>query len=173
MKKILIILSLLLLAGCAGLSPAPEASPTPLESSDIPTGWEAQEERFCAILEEEGLTSYTLLDSSQMSREVLENRDGAVLIERCIGVAEDAEGNGRVLNAKDPGFDYVSYRGLEIPWSPGDTFVTYFIYNPFNNYISHQILYLVLFSFNILVIYYHFLSFMSSFFHTLNEFYEM
>ena len=136
MKKVFVILSLLLLAGCAGLSPAPEASSPLWESSAIPDGWEAQEERFCAILEEEGLTSYTLLDSSQMSQEVLENRDGVLLIERCIGVAEDAEGNGRVLNAKDPGFDYVSYRGLEIPWSPGDTFVTYFIYNPFNNYID-------------------------------------
>lgn len=74
-----------------------------------------------------------IIDSADLSLEDLENRKGKIIIEKCIGVVENSDGDGRVLNCADPDYYYISYRSVE-DFQEGDTILTYFIYNPDTNY---------------------------------------
>lgn len=99
------------------------------------------EELFLAELRTNGLVDYEMYDSSELSADVLENRKGTTIIERCIGVVTDASsGNehGIVLNAHDPEKNHIGYGALagidEI--ADGTVVLSYMIYNPDNNYID-------------------------------------
>lgn len=72
-------------------------------------------------------------DCSQLTREILENRDDDIIIERIIGVCLDSKGNGQILNTTDPAYDYISYRGVK-EVHKGDIVMTLCIYNPGNSY---------------------------------------
>lgn len=74
-----------------------------------------------------------IIDSADLSLEDLENRKGKIIIEKCIGVVENSDGDGKVLNCYDSNYDYISYRSVE-DFQEGDTILTYFIYNPDTNY---------------------------------------
>lgn len=74
-----------------------------------------------------------IIDSADLSLEDLENRKGKIIIEKCIGVVENSDGDGKVLNCYDSNYDYISYRSVE-DFQVGDTILTYFIYNPDTNY---------------------------------------
>lgn len=80
-----------------------------------------------------------IIDSSDLTMEMIRNRNGKIIIERCIGVVLDAEGNGKVLNYNDPEHYYIGYRNVKGA-KPGDTILSYFIYNPENN-IEDDIIY--------------------------------
>lgn len=81
----------------------------------------------------EDLEIIEVYDSSELTLEMLQNRDGKIIIEKCIGVVENSDGDGRVLNCADPDYYYISYRSVE-DFQEGDTILTYFIYNPDTNY---------------------------------------
>lgn len=75
-----------------------------------------------------------VFESRDVTIDLLENRMGTVIIERCVGVVLNEAGDGRVLNGgKDMG-DYIAYRRLGFPVSAGDIIVTYLVFNPENNY---------------------------------------
>lgn len=71
-----------------------------------------------------------MYDTANLNAEILENRNGTLIIERCIGKCADIDGNGYVLEFPD---EYISYKNVENV-KPGDTILTYFIYNPNTNY---------------------------------------
>lgn len=81
---------------------------------------------------------YKLYDASELSAEILENRNGMVIVERCIGfVTDKTTGDGKVLNAYDDDYDYISYRSVtDQKYYDGTVFISYMIYNPENNYID-------------------------------------
>lgn len=81
----------------------------------------------------EEIGAIEIVDSAGLSLEDLENRKGKIIIEKCIGVVENSDGDGRVLNCADPDYYYISYRSVE-DFQEGDTILTYFIYNPDTNY---------------------------------------
>lgn len=81
----------------------------------------------------EEIGAIEIVDSADLSLEDLENRKGKIIIEKCIGVVENSDGDGRVLNCADPDYYYISYRSVE-DFQEGDTILTYFIYNPDTNY---------------------------------------
>lgn len=81
----------------------------------------------------EEIGAIEIVDSADLSLEDLENRKGKIIIEKCIGVVENSDGDGRVLNCVDPDYYYTSYRSVE-DFQEGDTILTYFIYNPDTNY---------------------------------------
>jgi hypothetical protein len=85
------------------------------------------------------LDIFEVIDDKDLTIEDLESRNGKLIIERCIGVVENAEtGAGRVINA-DPNYYYISYRdvaGIE----NGNVICTYFVYNPDNNYCDDIIM---------------------------------
>ena len=76
-----------------------------------------------------------IYDADDLTAEILENRDGAVIIERIYGIVLDEQGNGKILNPAIEGQDYISYRsvnGAEV----GDCYASYMIYNPATDYVD-------------------------------------
>jgi hypothetical protein len=89
-----------------------------------------------SLLAAPGTVIYT---PDQLCADILENRDGNLIIEIVIGVLLDELGNGQVLNTTSP-FNYIAYCG-HIAAQPGDIILTILIYNPSTNYvddISHR-----------------------------------
>lgn len=79
---------------------------------------------------------YQLYDSSELTGEMLEHRNGSVVVERCIGIVENkVTGDGRLLNYPDPDYYYISYSSVD-GVRDGTIVLSYMVYNPDNNYID-------------------------------------
>lgn len=78
------------------------------------------------------ITRTQIIDSAQLTIEALENRNGSILIEKCVGIVTDSEKNGRILNASNE-YNYISYKYVN-NIREKDIIVTYLVYNPFNNF---------------------------------------
>ena len=91
-----------------------------------------------------------IIDSADLTTEDLMHRNGNIIIERVIGIVEDAEnGHGRILNG-DPNYYYINYSSVK-GISKGDVICTYLLYNPENNYEDDIIMrfdYVAEFNFN-------------------------
>lgn len=72
-------------------------------------------------------------DSSDLTEDILANRQGKIIIEKCVGTVTDDEKNGAIQNA-DSDYNYISY--ADVDCIKGDTVITYLIYNPNTNYID-------------------------------------
>lgn len=98
-------------------------------------GWEYEDE-LIADFSERYDGNVIIYNSNELSLEMLENRNGDVIIERCYGVVTDGEnGVGKVLYPYDEDYDYISYfrcKGFGI--REGTLIMTYLIYNPDSNY---------------------------------------
>ncbi len=70
-------------------------------------------------------------DSSELTEDILANRQGKLIIEKCMGKVVDDEKNGAIQNA-DSDYNYISY--ADVNCTKGDTVTTYLIYNPETNY---------------------------------------
>ena len=68
-----------------------------------------------------------LYDSSYLTEDILANRQGKLIIEKCVGTVTDEDRNGSL----DDG-SYISYEDVDC--AKGDTITTYLIYNPETNY---------------------------------------
>lgn len=75
-------------------------------------------------------------DSSELTEDILANRQGKLIIEKCEGTVLDDEKNGAIQNA-DSDYNYISY--TDVDCTKGDTIVTYLIYNPETNYTDDVI----------------------------------
>lgn len=82
-----------------------------------------------------------IYNASDLTAEILENRNGKIIIEKAYGVVIDDEGNGRELldnndfNGDYEGIEdnyYISYHRVEGA-KKGDIICSYFIYDPNNN----------------------------------------
>ena len=72
-----------------------------------------------------------VIDSSELTLETLQNRNGKLIIEKVIGVVDDAtNGNGHDINNKNAYINYSRVKGIQ----NGSVICTYFIYNPNTNY---------------------------------------
>jgi len=76
----------------------------------------------------DAFTHMEIYDCDDLTGDILTSRTG-MIIERCIGIVETENGDGRVLNCSDPEFSYIAY-GDNIGFSVGDTILTYLIYDP-------------------------------------------
>jgi len=148
MKKFLLLLMVLLLlltvCGCTTTEPAevdtlPDETGITLEKC-LKYGdyqWVEIEDLFVEDVLAKMPYEYELYDASELFTEVLENRNGMVIVERCIGFVTNKEtGDGRVLNALDENYNYISYRSVTEDYCDGTVFVSYMIYNPDNNYVD-------------------------------------
>lgn len=75
-------------------------------------------------------------DSSDLTEDILANRQGKLIIEKCVGTVTDNEKNGIIQNA-DSDYNYISYTNVDC--AKGDTITTYLIYNPKTNYTDDVI----------------------------------
>ena len=74
-----------------------------------------------------------VIDESQVTEELLTNRNGKIIISRVVGKMINENGDGEVINGYDG--DYITYRnvkGAEVD----NIIVTYLVYNPDNNAID-------------------------------------
>lgn len=62
--------------------------------------------------------------------ELLENRDGKLVIEMAVGVVLDEDGNGKIINCQYCPDCYIHYSCGSV----GDVIESYFVYNPDTNY---------------------------------------
>lgn len=94
------------------------------------------EESFLEQLGENGLSQYELYDTSELTAEMLENRNGKTIIERCIGiVTNDDTGDGAILNG-NPKYYYISYDCILDDVDEGTIVLTYMIYDPKTDFID-------------------------------------
>lgn len=100
--------------------------------------WLEIEDRFVRNVLENMPYEYGIYDASELSEEILSNRKGMVVVERCIGfVTNKTTGDGKVLNAYDKDYDYISYRSVDDQnYCDGTVFISYMVYNPDNNYVD-------------------------------------
>lgn len=73
-----------------------------------------------------------LYDSSELTEDILANRQGKLIIEKCVGEVTDDEKNGSLEDGS-----YISYESVDC--TKGDTITTYLIFNPDTNYVDDVI----------------------------------
>lgn len=78
------------------------------------------------------INAVEIYDSSELTEEILWNRNGKIIVEKCIGIVLDDEGNGRQLNPAVEGQDYIRYHGIPA----GSVVLSVFVYNPETNWID-------------------------------------
>ncbi len=76
---------------------------------------------------------YEFYETSELNSDVLQHRNGKVIIERCVGVVISNVKDGKILNTANTAHNYISYTGVKGA-EKGDKIVTYFVYNPKTNY---------------------------------------
>ena len=76
---------------------------------------------------------YEFYETSELNSDVLQHRNGKVIIERCVGVVISDGKDGKILNSSDAAHNYISYAGVKGA-KKGDKIVTYFVYDPETNY---------------------------------------
>ena len=74
-------------------------------------------------------------NTSELTDNILTNRQGKLIIEKCVGNVIDNNKNGELENVTD--CNYISY--AHVKCKKGDTVITYLIYNPETNYIDDVI----------------------------------
>ena len=87
----------------------------------------------------ESFSLVEIIDIQHLTTEMLESRNGKLIIERVVGMVTDAEpGDGRIIGGDDY-YNYISYSNVN-GISNGDVICSYFIYNPDNNYVDDIIM---------------------------------
>lgn len=74
-----------------------------------------------------------IYDSSDLSIKKIENRDGKLIVERCICYVEkfeNGEGFGTILNCFSKDYAYIHFEKTGEPLYKGTIVVTYLVYNP-------------------------------------------
>lgn len=71
-------------------------------------------------------------DSFELTEDILANRQGKLIIEKCVGTVIDDEKNGSLEDGS-----YISYESVDC--TKGDSVITYLIYNPDTNYTDDVI----------------------------------
>lgn len=99
--------------------------------------YESIESALVDLLDAAGNKEIVVYDSSELSAEILENRLGQTVVERCIGIVKDVNtGDGILLNTEDPNFNFISYRGVYRPISNGSVVLSYMVYSSYNNSVD-------------------------------------
>lgn len=101
----------------------------PIKAED--TSAKNQLENYQQIAED--LSIVEIYDSSDLTLETLMNRNGKIIIEKCIGIVTNKDRDGKILNCQNPDYDYINYSRVE-DTQVGDIILTYLIYNPDNNF---------------------------------------
>lgn len=87
----------------------------------------------------EDLDIVNIYDTDELTGEMLENRNGSIIIEKTIGIVLNDEGDGKILNTDDDYYNYINYSRVEGA-KEGDIILTYCVYNPDTNYVDDILL---------------------------------
>ena len=99
------------------------------------------EDNVVSLLKSAEFKNVKVYDASEITLDLLENREGKTIVERCYGVVLDMEtGDGRIINAADGAGNYISYRSVYQTHDENSIMLTYLVYNPENNYCDDIII---------------------------------
>lgn len=77
----------------------------------------------------DNLNIIQIYEVDDLDCDILENRNGNIIIEKIIGKVLNTDGDGIIINTEDDYYNYISYRGVKDA-QVGDIILTYCIYNP-------------------------------------------
>ena len=78
-------------------------------------------------------------EPNEITEELLTTRTpDTLIVEKMVGVVLNDDGNGTIINARDPEYSYISYRGLG--FEPLDIVLTLDTYNPDTQYTDDVII---------------------------------
>lgn len=105
-------------------------------ASYIPT----EECFFLDMLDKYGHFACDIYGTDEVTEKMLTQRtEKRVIIERVIAVITDGRnGDARILNT-DSKYNYISYKGSELPYKTGTVMLTYLMYNPKTTYTDDVI----------------------------------
>lgn len=112
---------------------SPATSSTSVRIEDVASKYKTAEARFINVLLSEEVCDgqgFMIVDSHDLTEDMINNRTkhDVLLIERVIGVVEDDNGEGRVLNTTED--KNISYAYIYEHYRVGTVVCTYFVYNP-------------------------------------------
>lgn len=138
MKKFAVFVMGILLLSFCGCSPKNDAVTVEINgSSHEVTGFNEIESSLLSLLDAAGAEEIRLYDCSELTTEILENRQGTTIVERCIGLVTNKQtGDGMILNLPEDCGYYISYRNVYHPISDGTVMLSYMVYSPDNNYVD-------------------------------------
>lgn len=74
-----------------------------------------------------------IIDESQITENLLLNRDGKIIVSKVIGKCVNSSGDGVILNPSSPDANYISYRSVK-GVTENSIIITYLFYNPDSSY---------------------------------------
>lgn len=126
----MIIESIMTLVASAILTGMQNVQAENLEEVAIVQEYEASANNSIQSPIEDSCTENFKLIEYGSDMELLENRDGKLVVERAVGVVLDEDGNGKIINCQYCPDCYIHYsRG-----GVGDVIESYFVYNPDTDY---------------------------------------
>ncbi len=130
MKKLTALLLAVVLLVVVCCSCAAGGDRVPEDNSQI----DKIEHSLIQLLGASGAENIVVYDRSELTADILENRRGTTVVERCIGVVTNAEkGDGAVLNTADTDNNYIGFHSVSWPLDNGTVLLSYMVYNPCNN----------------------------------------
>ena len=99
------------------------------------------EDNVVSLLKSAEFKNVKVYDASEITLDLLGNREGKTIVERCYGIVLDMEtGDGRIINAADGAGNYINYRSVYQTHDENSIMLTYLVYNPENNYCDDIII---------------------------------
>lgn len=136
-KFVIAIIGILLLSFCGCSFPNSSVMVEINGRNHEVSGFQEIEESLLSLLDAAGAEEIRLYDCSELTMDILENRQGTTIVERCIGLVTNAQtGDGKILNLPEGSGDYISYRGVYHPVDDGTVILSYMVYSPDNNYFD-------------------------------------
>lgn len=80
----------------------------------------------------EDINTIEIYDNSQMTEQILTNRNGKIIVEKIVGEVTNYKLDGKILNCNVNNGNYINYERVDGA-KEGDKILTYYIYNPFTN----------------------------------------
>lgn len=130
MKNILKITLCLLIGILIGYSLSQLKTNKVISEVDNTKYYNSQTEFYDNIIKD--VNTLEIYDSSELTPEILTNRNGKIVIEKVVGKVTNYKLDGTILNANVNNGTYITYKRVDRA-KEGDTILTYFIYNPFTN----------------------------------------
>ena len=136
-KIVMVITAVAIATGLVGFTATHENSTEntyEFNGEEIAVDYSEAEEFFLKDFEKR-FSDYELYNSGDLAAEILENRNGKLIVERCVGIVTDAEtGDGMILNS-DPDSYYISYSRMD-GVKNGTVVVSYMVYSTTDNFID-------------------------------------
>lgn len=103
---------------------------TQVKVADTTKYYNSQVEFYDDIIKDINIVE--VYDSTELTTDILTNRDGKIIIEKVIGEVTTQDLDGKILNCNANNNGYISYKNTD-GVKKGNIVLTYYVYNPLSN----------------------------------------